>query len=407
MTNTGPVSYDEALRRVVRIARPTAAEPAPLAESLGRTLRRDVVADRDQPPFDRSTRDGFAVRSADGAAGARKVCGNIAAGAPASGVSLGPGEAVRIATGASLPDGADAVVALEQAEQVGGNVRLKLEAVEPRQHVHRRAADAGRSEVVLRRGTVLQPHHLGIAASVGAMQVQVAARPRVVVLTSGDEVRPADTATHDLLPQQIRNSNGPMVASLVEAMGAQVLYIKHVVDETDDILPVVDEALSHADCLVTTGGVSVGQRDRFAALWEMLGFRKIVHGVAIQPGKPFFAADGSQGRPVVLGLPGNPVSALVTAHLFVRPLLRRVLRGDSGDDPLPWRRVPLAEPARPGSGRQLFRAACLAADGRVSIIPWQGSGDLVHTAAADGLVRLPMQDEPIAAAGEPVLFLAF
>lgn len=406
-TRTALPTYDEALALVLPHAPPLGDEAAPLREALGRVLRRDVMADRDQPPFDRSAMDGFAVRVEDVArGGALPVVGSVAAGgAPESFHNpIAPGTARRIATGAPLPAGADAVVPIEQAVidgQPGSEtVKFIIDKALPFQNVHRQASDASRGQVLIRAGTRLGPQHIGIAAAVGESELLVAERPRITLLSTGDEVVSPEVATCNLEPQQIRNSNSPMLAALLAALGAPLTHHEHVPDEPEVTLAAAREALSRSHLVITIGGVSVGQRDFLPPSWKRLGLETVLHGVNIQPGKPVFVArDASK---LVLGLPGNPVSVLCTAHLFLWPLLRAMLGaadasgGGGGGEGLPWFRVRLASEVKASKKRQVFRAARLNPDGAASVIHWHGSGDLVHTADADGFVRLPMQDEPIA-----------
>jgi molybdopterin molybdotransferase len=444
--------YDDALARVLRSVPPLGVERVALSAALGRVLREEVKADRDQPPFDRSAMDGFAVRSGEVTPGASfPVVGSIAAGAGPAGIeNVMPASAVmRIATGAPLPRGADAVVPIEQATVSGGScesVTFHVSQVPPWQNVHRRAIDAARGAVVLKAGTRLGPQHIGIAAAVGAVELVVSQRPRITLLTTGDEVRPADTLTDGLEPQQIRNSNGPMLAAFLAALGVPLLHHEHVPDEAERTLCAAREALSHSHLVITNGGVSVGERDYLPWAWRQLGLNVVLQGVAIQPGRPVLAcgdgagegtearryegtkgegaepSDHSKREPrnsevarnpqsaitnhqstialskMVLGLPGNPVSVLATAHLFAWPVLRLMLAGgDREAAALPWRMAPLREAVTATSRRQVFRAARCHGDGSVSVIRWHGSGDLMHTAEADAFVRLPLQDEPIAA----------
>jgi len=415
-------SYDAALAMILPHAPALGEEAVPLENALGRVLRRAVVADRDQPPFDRSAMDGFAVRSREVTASSSfPVAGAVAAGGERSSFEdeMPAGAVKRIATGAPLPRGADAVVPIEQANvgagvlglgSGGGKINAALsspqtsdpspqpppservsfivDAAAAWQNVHRRASDASAGQTLLAAGTRLGPQHIGIAAAVGAATLAVSQRPRVTLLTTGDEVVPPSTATASLQPQHIRNSNGPLLAALLESLGCPLLRHVHVPDDPEETRAAAREALSHSHVVVTVGGVSVGQRDFLPPAWHHLGLETIVHGVNIQPGKPLFVArDDSK---LVIGLPGNPVSVLATAHLFLRPVLLRVL----GREPatLPWRTVKLAAAVKASSRRQVFRAATLGDLGSATVIQWHGSGDLVHTAAADGFVRLPLQD---------------
>ncbi|MEM1027667.1 MAG: molybdopterin molybdotransferase MoeA [Planctomycetota bacterium] len=405
-------SYETALQKVLSGVDTTAEEAIPTDNAAGRVLRDAVTADRDQPPFDRSAMDGFALRADAWSSGkVFRVVGSVPAGvALPSDLQVDPqGNAVRIATGAAVPQYFDAVVPIEKAaveENEHTTVVFDVDTVTAGINIHRQGADAAKGSAVIASDTLLQPHHLGIAASVGATTLKVSRRPRVVVLSSGDEVRPPGTPTEDLEPQQIRNSNGPMLVALLKAMGCEVIRHEHVLDEADAVHEACSRAATEADLVVTAGGVSVGQRDWFPTTWPQLGYETVLHGVKMQPGKPVliarpprFSATDFTANPAiapaysaaVVGLPGNPVSVLATAHLFVWPMVRKMMGLDA---PLPWRRVGLASPAKPNARRQAFRAARFVDETweQVEVLPWQGSGDLSHTAAADGWVRLPVGD---------------
>lgn len=241
---------------------------------------------------------------------------------------------------------------------------------------------------------MLGPAHVGIAAAVGCATLNVAGPVRVTILTTGDELRDASVPTDALQPQQVRNSNGPMLAALLQSLLPRSdVTIAHTPDDAEQTLAAAREALSRSHMVVTTGGVSVGERDALPWAWKQLGLETVVAGVAIQPGKPLLAA--RDDNKLVLGLPGNPVSVLCTAHLFLWPVVRKML----GNTPeaLPWRDAMLASDVKASSKREVFRAGATQSDGSVRVIPWHGSGDLVHTAGADVWVRLPLQDEPVAA----------
>jgi molybdopterin molybdotransferase len=384
-------TYDDALATVMAAAPPLENQTVATGDALGRTLRAAVTADRDQPPFHRSAMDGFAVRSAQVKRDAWfDINGSVPAGAPLCAMSA---EGVmRIATGAALPDGADAVVQIEKANVDGQRVRFDVDDVAPGMNIHKRGTDAQAGDAIIAAGTRLGPQHIGIASAVGACELQVAARPRITLLTSGDEVRDPATSAADLQPQQIRNSNGPMLAAMLQSLGAPLLEHVHIPDDPERTLAAAREAAARSQIVITVGGVSVGQRDFLPMAWEQLGFETILHGVAIQPGKPVFVA--RDDCKLVIGLPGNPVSVWATAHLFVWPLLQQMLCGDAT---LPWRRLPLGEAVKAKASRQLFRAATIQRDGAVRIVHWHGSGDLAHTSGASAWARLPLVDGELAA----------
>ncbi len=392
--------YDDALRRALAgIDAITDTETVPAAEAAGRVLAAPIIADRDLPSFNRAQLDGYAVRAGDlGRVESFPVVATIAAGRPAD-VSVEPGQCVAIATGAPLPDGVDAVIGHEASDR-GDPVRFTIDTILPGHAVHPRGADAAGGDTLVACGTTLGPRHIGIATAVGTDRVEVVRRPRVVLLTSGDEVvaTGAPVATH-----QIRNSNGPMITELVRRIGGEPVEHRHVVDDLAKTTEAVAAALDRADLMITVGGISAGDRDHFPDALDAGGVTLSLHGAAIQPGRPVIV--GTAGQTITLGLPGNPVSALACTCLFGWPIVRVLL----GLDPaLPWRQVELAEPVKPNAKRRVFRPAVLMngdpGGERVRVPAWAGSGDLAHTAPTDGLVELPVQPEPVAA-GTTLRFL--
>ncbi|MFG0249816.1 MAG: molybdopterin molybdotransferase MoeA [Phycisphaeraceae bacterium JB051] len=384
-------NYIDALDRLLTVCLPLGVVKKDLMSALGQTLAKDVLADRDQPPFDRSAMDGFALLSSDIQPGCQlQITGSVAAGASPQHYQtpVGQGCAYRIATGAPVPVGADAVIPIELAKVSSSDpatVSFEIDTVQPWKNIHRQGVDAHAGDIVIPAGTVLRPHHIAIAAAVGQVQLDVVPKPRVTLLTTGDEVRPPQTPTDQLEPQQIRNSNGPLVVALLSNLGiADVTHI-HLPDEPEPTLQAASEALQTSDLVLSVGGVSVGQRDHLPATWEKLGVTKLIHGVAIKPGKPVFAAHHDQC--IILGLPGNPVSVLASLHLFVWPVICCLTA-----QPQPtWQQVTLDHAAKVHPTRDQFRLVRLL-DQKASMIGWQGSGDLMHTASADGFIWLARGD---------------
>ncbi len=399
--------YAEALARATEGLEPLDTETVALAEAAERVTAEAITADRDIPPFDRAALDGYAFRAADLADGKSRlrVIGDVPAGSDAT-FTVGEGECVRIATGAPVPKGADAVIGHEQTDQGESEVTIKADAVEAGHAVHPRGADARKGDEVIAAGTRLRPQHLGILAAVGCAEVPVVRRPRVVILTSGDEVRPVEESVG---PHQIRNSNRVMLSAMLRMMGAEIVRTEHLTDESAPTIAAVAEALGEVDVLVSVGGISAGRRDRFHDAYAAAKLEVRLAGAAIQPGKPVYAAryqpsDEKRRPALVLGLPGNPVSVVATAHLFVWPVLR-ILGGEGAG--LPWREgVEVAEEVRPNPKRRAFRPAVMGADGRVRVPAWQGSGDLVHTGTATGLLELPPGEEAVSA-GARLRYLPF
>jgi molybdopterin molybdotransferase len=257
-------------------------------------------------------------------------------------------------------------------------------SIEAGHAVHWRGSDARQGDVLIERGCALSPQHVGIAAAAACDSLAVARRPRAIVLTSGDEVvlpgqRP--------LPHQIRNSNAPMLTALLARMGAQVAAHRHVPDDEETTRRAVGEALQSADLILSVGGISAGEKDFFESAFAHHKIAPKVRGASIQPGRPIFVGRGGGGQTVV-GLPGNPVSALACACLFVWPIVRQLLGLDAQ---LPWREVELADAVKPNPQRWAFRPCRLIDHGHAVVPTWAGSGDLVHTARTDGLLALPRQ----------------
>jgi molybdopterin molybdotransferase len=379
----------EALAVVLRHARPPGGRTSLLgAEAVGQVLAADVTADRDSPPFDKSLRDGYAVRSADCASPSAelRVVEEIAAGAvPQRAVE--PGECARIFTGAPIPSGADAVVMQEDTEPHGDRVRIK-DRVRPGQYVFLRGTEMRAGEVVLRAGTVLNAAAIGVLASVGAAAAPVFPRPRVSVLSTGDELV---AAAGQPGPGQIRNSNGPMLTALAARAGAEANDLGIARDTPDDLRTPIRAALEHSDVLLLAGGVSAGKFDLVPGVLHDLGVEQHFHQVRMKPGKPLFF--GTRGGRLVFGLPGNPVSAFVCFELFVRPALR-VLAGHADPGPR-TARLPLAEAVSESNDRPTYRPAKLEpADvgWAVRPLPWAGAPDLRGLQPADALLALPAGD---------------
>jgi len=348
-------------------------ERVPLGAARGRVLASDVAIDRDQPGFDRATMDGFAVVP-DGDRARFAVRGTVLAGQVHDG-ALRAGEAVRIMTGAPAPEGTS-VVPIERAvgyEEGADEVELDGPPAAGA-NIAWRGEDAREGDVLVRRGTLLAPAHLAVCAMAGAPEVDCFRRPRVSVVTTGDEVGKAGAAG-------VRDSNGPLLDGLMAAIGVDVER-RHARDDGAALEEALRAAAEDADVVVTTGGVSMGTHDLVPETLGALGFRTVFHRVQVQPGKPVLVARRDDGA-LFCGLPGNPVSVLATAHMFLMPALGRFLGG--------WRptpiELPMAEPfAHPGR-RHLFLPARVV-DGGVRPMAWNGSGDLIAAAAADGLVEL-------------------
>ena len=309
----GLIDPVEARRRVLDRVRPVAAERAALVEAHGRWLAEDVVSRDDHPPFPASTMDGYAVVAAD-ASPWREVVGYQPAGAWIDAV-VSDGAAVRIMTGAAIPAGADAVVRVENTELAEDHVVIHQTDVSVGENIRPVGSDLAKGAVVLRAGTRVGPVEVGLLATVGLAVVAVARRPRVAVISTGDElVEPGQPVA----PGQIRDSNRFSVAAAIREAGGDVVFTGRASDEIADLRRIVDALPGDLDVLVTNGGVSVGDRDVVGAL---IGETAEVHfdRVLMKPGKPLTFA--TRGELLIFGLPGNPVSSMVALELFVRPAL--------------------------------------------------------------------------------------
>jgi molybdopterin molybdotransferase len=312
------LSVAEALARVTDGLGPLEAERVPLNDALDRVLAEDLAAGLTQPPFDASAMDGYAVRAADVAAlpARLRVIGEAAAGSGFGG-NIGAGEAVRIFTGAPVPKGADTIVIQENTAAADGMVTVTESALG--RHIRPRGQDFAEGDVLLHRGTRLGPRELMLAAGMNHADVAVTRRPRVAILSTGDEVVPPGSA---LGPDQIVGSASYGLGALVEAEGAKAISLG-IAKDTPESLSTLIRAGAGADILVTIGGASVGERDHVAAALRAEGLELDFWKIAMRPGKPLlYGRLGSQG---VLGMPGNPIAALICGIVFLVPMLHRLL----------------------------------------------------------------------------------
>lgn len=383
------LSYDEAAAVIraatERVRRRRAVERVPLLGTAGRVLAEEVRADRDQPPFPRSTRDGFACRAADLALGPLRVIGQLRAGEAWTGGAIAPGEAVEIMTGAPVPAGADCVVMVEHVANSAGHVTLTgPREMATGENVVPAGAEARAGDVVIPAGRRMGITEIGAAPSCGAAEVEVFARPRVAILATGDELV---EVTETPLAHQIRNSNSYSLAAQVAAAGGVAEMYPTVPDEPAATERAIAEA-SGCDLVLLTGGVSMGKFDFVEQALLALGAEFFFTGARIQPGKP--VVFGKLPQVYFLGLPGNPISTMVTFALFAAPLLR-TLGGETDIEP----RFVLArveEEVQVKAGLTRFLPARMESDvrgARVRRIAWQGSGDLAAAARANGFLVVP------------------
>ena len=374
---TGLLPVEQAQARLLALRAPLASENIALSESLGRYLSVDVVAQRDQPAAALSAMDGYAIRF-DDLPGPWTVVGESAAGA-APDRAVQPGEAMRIFTGAIVPQGADTVIVQEDIALIDGQLQMTGDGPGAAgRHIRLRAADFALGTTMLRAGTRLTPGAIAAAAMSGAGQLSVGTQPRVAILTTGDElVQPG----RELAPGQIPDSNGVMLAAMLQGEVAEAILPHHVRDNREILSKILRDMARRHDVIVTVGGASVGDHDHVRGALEDAGGHLDFWRIAMRPGKPLIA--GQIGDAVLVGLPGNPSSAFVTATLFLLPLIRHLA---GAHDPLPVvHSAPLAEPLAAGATRRDYLRARLE-NGRLFPSFGQESGLTLPLASANALL---------------------
>jgi molybdopterin molybdotransferase len=398
VTNLKNLTVEEARARMLANTQRLGVETIALPDAIGRVLAEPIVASRAQPPFDASAMDGWAIRRADYAPGkAFAVAGESAAG-KAYPHTVEADQAVRIFTGAPIPAGADLVIIQEDAVRDGDAVSFEAGEA-PRANVRAAGGDFQAGDRLLEAGVVIDPWRLTLAASAGLAQVPVARRPRVAILATGDELVPPGG---DPRPDQIFESGSFALAALIRTWGGQAVRLTAAADDAAAIAEAA--APVDADLIVTIGGASVGDHDLVKPALRTLGLDLAVETVAVRPGKPTWFGTLENGRRV-LGLPGNPASALVCAELFLRPLLAALSGGDAEVRLVPAR---IAHPLPAGGPREHWMRAALGIDpeGRTvaTTFPDQDSSLVGVFARADALVRRSVTT-PAAAAGDRVEIL--
>lgn len=377
------ISVNEAMALVFNLARPMPAEHVPLADAAGRVLAQPVQATRDQPPFAASAMDGYAVAAQTAVAGdSFAIIGESAAGHGFFD-PVGPGEAVRIFTGAPLPKGATRVIIQEDVTRDAGRIVLRGPQ-EAATHIRPAGADftAGSS---LEAPRVLRPADLALLAAMNIASVPVARRPDVALIATGDElVMPGEDPKAD----QIIASNTFGLKAMIDAAGARARVLP-IARDTTSSLHTAFALAKGADLIVTIGGASVGDHDLVAPVAEELGMKRAFYKIAMRPGKPLMA--GMIGDSAMIGLPGNPVSSMVCAHLFILPLLRAML--GLGEHPAPRQQHRLAVDVGPNGAREHYMRARLGPNG-ITPSDRQDSALLTVLTAADALLIRPVNDPP-------------
>jgi len=376
------IEFEDARRLVLEHARPLAAEAVALRDSLGRVLAQEITAPEDVPAFDNSAMDGFAVRAADTTAGVRlRIVGESRAGTPAE-IVVGAGEACAISTGAAMPTGADAVVRVEDTLREDEEVEL-IVAVDPDRDVRHAGEDVRAGEPILTAGQRIGPAELGLLASAAHASVLVGARPKVALVTTGDELIGVD---EPMRPGAVRNSGSYVIPALVAAAGGEVVSVAHAHDDPQVVAEAIAAALA-ADVAVITGGMSVGVHDHVLEALDSLGVTRHFAGVALKPGKP--TSFGSRGDTLVFGLPGNPVSSLMCFQLFARPALIAL----AGERPQRERTLATIDEDLELTPGRMHAARCrivLAADGwHATTTGPQGSHILSSMLGAEAIALIP------------------
>ena len=393
------LSVAEALARILDGVRPLEAEPVSLLDAHHRTLAADVTAQLTQPPFDASAMDGYAVRLADVARlpAALAVVGEAAAGSGFHG-TLKPGEAVRILTGAPVPEGCDAIVIQENADRAGPTLRVRDGKPDPA-HIRPKGGDFSAGQTILHAGRTLDARALSLAAASGNAILSVHRRPRVAILATGDELVPPGQIPG---PGQIVSSNPIGLAAMVRACGAEPVLLGIAPDNQADVEAHIARAAG-SDILVTTGGASVGDHDLVRPALANLGMTLDFWNIAMRPGKPMLF--GRLGSQRVLGLPGNPVSALITARVFLLPLMSALLgQPSAGGDSVT---ALLNADVEANGPRQHYMRAKLDA-GTVTPVENQDSSLLLPLASANALIVRPPHAPALArGAHVPILRIDF
>lgn len=391
------LSIDEAQARVLCTAARLPAEPVPVTQALGRVLAEDLLAAGDVPPFPCSAMDGYALKAGPAAGGTVPVTGESRAGTPFSG-RLAGGEAIRISTGAAVPDGADTVIRQEDVALEGEGITLSVD-VGTGENVRRAGEDMRAGARVLGAGTLLGAGELAAAVAAGAATLPVSRRPTVAVLCTGDELREPG---EPLGPGEIHNSNGPMLDALARRCGAVTEPFRRLADDRAATESELAEALERADVVIVSGGVSVGPHDHVKPALAKLGVVERFWGVALRPGKPTWF--GELGHRLVFGLPGNPVSAGVTFSLFAAPALW-ALQGATPGPPLDTSAVLAVPVARNPTREQALRVRLerTAAETLARPFDRQDSHIVSSLVGAEALAMIPTGEGELAAGARVAL----
>lgn len=380
------ISIEEATNIVLGHSKSYGEELVPLAQSIGRILRQDILADRDFPPFTRVTMDGIAIRYKSYANGQRKfpVEGIQAAGSPQRTLH-NPDGCLEVMTGAILPENTDTIIRYEDIQIEKGTARLQANSINKGQNAHLQAFDRKEGDRIIKAGAIISPAEVGVAATVGLSSLRVAKLPSVAIISTGDELVPVEDTPE---PHQIRSSNVHTIASALQGWGIQADQL-HIADDMDATQAKLSACLGQYDILILSGGVSKGKFDYIPAALNALGTKKLFHKVKQRPGKPFWFGESPQGK-VIFALPGNPVSSFMCTMRYIRPWLRKSLKLE----PMGYAYAVLAEDFKFKPELAYFLQVRTSFDpdtGRLMAFPVEGhgSGDLANLADADAFLELP------------------
>ena len=384
---TTMISADEAEQLIGDRVGQFAADSRAIDGASGHILRQSIIAERDQPPFDRVTMDGMAIRFEDFSRGARRfdIAGMQAAGMTPIAMCR-EGACIEVMTGAVMPDGCDTVVAVEQTRREGSQL-LVAAGYEPQrgQFIHRRGSDCQAGETLIEAGVRMRAPEIAVIAANGYGSVEVSTQPRVTILATGDELVDVESP---IAAWQIRRSNDRALAALLASRGLSEVKLKHVTDDRDVLKAAIAQELDTRDVLILSGGVSMGQRDFVPGVLSELGVQRVFHKIAQRPGKPMWFGMGPKGQ-AVFALPGNPVSVLVCATRYVMPALLAAM----GRTAPPPTRVVLAAPIDFAAALTYFVPVRMQPDAAglpvAAPMPPQTSGDFCALTQTDGFVELP------------------
>lgn len=370
------IPLDEALKIVLNAVRPLGSERVDLAHAFGRALAEDVASDLDMPPFDKSRMDGYACRRAD-LDQDLEVVETVQAGTVPK-KRIAPGQCAKIMTGAAIPQGADCVVMVEQTQRIGQN-QIRFTGNQMRDHICRKAEDIEAGQIVLGKGTLIGPSHVAVLASVGQTKPVVVKKPKVAVVTGGDELVPPESKPG---PSQIRDSNGPQLTAQLTALGIATQDCGTMRDDAADIERILRAALVENDVVLISGGVSMGDFDLVPQVLRQNNVRLLFEKIAVKPGKP--TVFGLSEQAYCFGLPGNPVSTFTIFELLVRPFLCKLMGYDYS--PVGVRMRLDESVARKDTERQSWIPVRRTGDDAVRPVEYHGSAHILALCQADGLI---------------------